>query len=66
MSERQERPELTRDRVVELLTELGRELTSQGMKGRLFIVGGAAIALAFNTARTTTDIDRVFEPKSTI
>ena len=61
-----QRIELSRSRVVELLTELGEDLASQGVKGRLFVVGGAAMALAFNTARTTADVDAVFEPKSKV
>ncbi|MGI8506070.1 MAG: DUF6036 family nucleotidyltransferase [Solirubrobacteraceae bacterium] len=33
------------------------------MTGELYMVGGAAIALAFDQRRTTRDIDAVFEPK---
>ena len=36
------------------------------MRGQLFIVGGAAIALAYSTRRVTKDIDAVFEPKLSI
>ena len=32
------------------------------MRGQIFIVGGAAIALAYSTRRVTKDIDAVFEP----
>ena len=32
----------------------------------MFVVGGAALALAFNARRTTRDIDAVFEPKSEV
>ncbi len=31
--------------------------------GELYVVGGAAIALAFDERRSTRDIDAVFEPK---
>jgi hypothetical protein len=54
---------LSRDQIVELLTELGYELAQEGIRGDLFVVGGAAMALAFNTQRATRDIDGVFEPK---
>jgi hypothetical protein len=48
------------------LQALGDELTSQGVRGQLFIVGGAAMALAYSTRRVTKDIDAVFEPKGVI
>ncbi len=32
----------------------------------MYVVGGAAIALAFDTRRSTRDIDAVFEPKMVI
>lgn len=32
----------------------------------MYVVGGAAIALAFDERRSTRDIDAVFEPKSTV
>lgn len=57
---------LTRDELIQLLTELGAELDSRGVRGELFIVGGAAMALAFNARRLTCDVDAVFEPRSVI
>lgn len=54
---------LSRDQILELLRELGDDLNRQGLRAELFIVGGAAMALAFNTRRTTRDIDGVYEPK---
>lgn len=48
------------------LTELGRRLELRGLAGELYIVGGAAIALAFDARRATRDVDAVFEPKSVI
>lgn len=54
---------LTREQILGLLTELGDDLAGQGLRAELFIVGGAAMALAFNTRRTTRDIDGVYEPK---
>ena len=49
-----------------LLAELDSELQLRGVRGELFIVGGAAMALAYNTRRSTRDIDAVFEPKQVI
>jgi hypothetical protein len=56
----------TRARIVSALEALGAELTNQGVRGQIFIVGGAAMALAYSTRRVTKDIDAVFEPKSVI
>lgn len=55
-----------RDKIIDLLTELGRRLTAKGVAGRLYVVGGAAMALEFDTRRTTRDIDAVFHPHTTI
>ena len=56
----------TRARIVAALQALGEELTSEGVRGQIFIVGGAAMALAYSTRRVTRDIDAVFEPKRAI
>jgi hypothetical protein len=56
----------TRAKIVSALEALGSELTEQGVRGQIFIVGGAAMALAYSTRRVTKDIDAVFEPKSTV
>jgi len=56
----------TRDELIGLLTELGAELDAQGVRAELFIVGEAAMALAFDARRLTADVDAVFEPKSKI
>ncbi len=48
------------------LAELGDELAANGIRGEMFVVGGAAMALAYNTRRATRDIDAVFEPKSVV
>jgi Nucleotidyltransferase of unknown function (DUF6036) len=55
-----------RDKIIELLTELGRRLSAKGVAGRLYIVGGAAMALEFDTRRTTRDIDAIFHPSTTV
>jgi hypothetical protein len=52
--------------ILEALRALGEELTSRGVRGEVFIVGGAAMALAYSTRRVTKDIDAVFEPKNAI
>lgn len=59
-------PHFTRGKIIEALRALGDELTGRGIRGQVFIVGGAAIALAYSTRRVTRDIDAVFEPKAAI
>jgi hypothetical protein len=56
----------SRAEIVGALQALGDELSSKGVHGQIFIVGGAAMALAYSTRRVTKDIDAVFEPKSSI
>jgi hypothetical protein len=56
----------TRAKIVEALQKLGDELVNRDVHGQIFIVGGAAIALAYATRRVTKDVDAVFEPKAVI
>ena len=55
-----------RDKIMELLGELGRRLSAKGVAGRLYVVGGAAMALEFDTRRTTRDIDAILDPPTTV
>ena len=54
---------MTRDEIRQLLVELGRRLHERDIQAELYVVGGAAIALAFDARRSTRDVDAVFEPK---
>jgi len=56
----------TRAKIVTALQAVGDELTGQGVRGQIFIVGGAAMALAYSTRRVTKVVDAVFEPKAII
>jgi hypothetical protein len=57
---------LSRDDIVTLLDELATELEAQGTHGDLFLVGGAAMAVAYSRRRATRDLDAIFEPKQVI
>lgn len=59
-------PLLDATAIRELLTELGARLAAKDVEARMFVVGGAAMALAFSRSRVTRDIDAVFEPKAVI
>ena len=55
-----------RSEIIDLLRMLADRLERQGLEGEMYVVGGAAIALAFDERRSTRDIDAVFEPKRAI
>jgi hypothetical protein len=57
---------MDRNEIVDALTALAIELDRRGVSGEMYVVGGAAIALAFDERRATRDIDAVFEPKNAI
>lgn len=59
-------PHLDRDDIVQLLTHLGERLHNEGISGELYLVDGAAMALAYDGRRFTRDVDAVFEPKMRI
>jgi hypothetical protein len=50
----------------DLLVDLGQRLDARGLEARIFLVDGAAMALAFSRDRVTRDLDAVFEPKQEI
>jgi Nucleotidyltransferase of unknown function (DUF6036) len=52
-----------RSDILAALAALGTELLSRGITADLYVVGGAAIALAYDDRRATRDIDAVFLPK---
>lgn len=59
-------PLLSRDDVTVLLEALSDELERRDVQGRMFVVGGTAMALAFGRDRLTQDVDALFEPKDVI
>ncbi len=54
---------LSRRQILSLLDEMSSRAHSRGIRIEMFLVGGAAMVLAYNTARTTKDIKGIFEPK---
>lgn len=57
---------MNRDEILAALNALGSLLEKHGVRGEMYLVGGAAIALAYDERRATRDIDAIFEPKMAI
>ncbi|MCX7925213.1 MAG: DUF6036 family nucleotidyltransferase [Fimbriimonadales bacterium] len=57
---------LNRELILNALTRLSEVLEARGVQGELYLVGGAAMALAYDARRATRDIDAVFAPKQAI
>jgi hypothetical protein len=49
-----------------LLKALDGELEQRGVTADIYLVGGAAMALSFDSTRTTRDIDAVFAPTAEV
>jgi predicted nucleotidyltransferase len=47
-------------------TALGQRLVRRGVVADLFVVGGAAMALAYDAARVTRDVDAMFVPHGVV
>lgn len=54
---------LDRDQIISLLDEISRRAIERGVRIEMFLVGGAAMVLAYSLERTTKDIEGIFEPK---
>jgi hypothetical protein len=54
---------MSREDFRNVLDAMADELERRGIRAELFVVGGAAMALAYDARRVTRDLDAVFEPK---
>jgi predicted nucleotidyltransferase len=59
-------PLLDRARIRELFTRLGERLQRRGVVGDIYVIGGAAMALAYDARRATRDIDAVLMPHGVV
>src|SRR5512135_3460868 len=57
---------MDRTEILAALRALGLRLHEKGIVGDLYVVGGAAITLAFDDRRATRDVDAVFVPKNEV
>lgn len=55
-------PLFDRARIRDLFGRLGERLQRRGVVGDIYVIGGAAMALAYDARRATRDIDAVFLP----
>ncbi len=60
------RSTLSRHDILFLFDRLAEAAEKRNLRVEVFLVGGGAMALAYNTARTTGDLDGVFEPKAVV
>jgi len=51
------RGSLDREALIELLDELARQLGRRKVRVQVYLIGGAAMSLAFDRSRTTHDVD---------
>jgi hypothetical protein len=57
---------LDRDSIIDAFRALNEELAARDVRANLFVVGGAAMAVAYDARRTTVDIDAVFAPATAV
>jgi hypothetical protein len=57
---------LTRDRILRLFSELDDELARIGIRGDVFIVGGAAMTIAYDARPATRDVDGIWHPSAEV
>lgn len=57
---------LTRERILGLFAELDAELGQVGTRGDVFIVGGAAMAVAYDARPSTRDVDGIWHPSTEV
>lgn len=61
-----DRRSLNADEIRQLLIALDKELQRRAKAATIFIVGGAAMALAYNADRATDDVDATFQPRDVV
>lgn len=59
-------PLLDREAIQEAFRRLGERLAHRGVVADIYVIGGAAMALAYDSRRSTRDIDAVFKPHGVV
>ena len=58
-------PVLDREGIEEAFRRLGDRLAKRGVVADIYVFGGAAMALAYDSRRATRDVDALFKPHGT-
>ena len=66
MTRPQPSPWLDRAKVLAALTRLGEHLAERGLTADVYVVGGAAMSIAYDSRRFTRDVDAVFVPAAEV
>jgi predicted nucleotidyltransferase len=59
-------PLLDRAAIERAFRRLGERLARRGLAADVYVIGGAALAMAYDARRATRDIDAVFEPHGAV
>jgi hypothetical protein len=57
---------LKREQILHLFDELNSELAKTRVRGDVFVVGGAAMTVAYDARPATRDVDGIFHPSSEV
>ncbi|MDR1861864.1 MAG: nucleotidyltransferase [Candidatus Ancillula sp.] len=57
---------LNREQILSLFTQVESKMKAKNIRGTLYVVGGAAMALKYEGFRLTVDVDGIFEPADEI
>jgi predicted nucleotidyltransferase len=59
-------PLLDREDIENAFRRLGELLARRGLTADVYVIGGAAMAMAYDARRATRDIDAIFQPHSAV
>ena len=57
---------LSRDEILTLLRALDKELRGESVRGELYLVGGAVMALVLDARSSTRNVDALFKPAAVV
>lgn len=57
---------MKRKEIINVLKTLSDNLKNKGIRGDIYLVGGAAMVVAYDTKRETKDVDAIFVPKNEV